>query len=506
ARDLIEGRLRDVEVAALDELGHLPVEEGQQQGPDVAAVHVGVRHQDDAVIAGLVRLVVLLADARAQRGDERDDLRAGEHLLEAGLLHVQDLAAQREDCLVATIAALLGTAACAVTLDDVQLALRGITALTVGELAGESAALEHPLAADRLPGLAGGEAGAAGVTDLGDDLLRRARGLLEEDRQLLVHHLLDQPLHLAVAELGLGLALELGAGDLHADHRRKAFARVVAGGGLLEILPELRLLRVAVDGAGERGLEAGQVGATLVGVDVVGEGDDALVVAIVPLQRDVQRHALAARREEDRLLVQHGLRAVEELHEARDAAVELEVVLLAGALVLQLDAQAGIEERELTQALGERVEGELEQIHDFGVGPEADAGPGAIGGSRRAHHAVGDGLGGGLLVDLSCPAHADLEPLREEVHAGHAHAVQAAGDLVATRAELAAGVQLGEHHVQRVLAAELRVRVRTDGDAAAIVFHGEAAVRVDGDRDLRAVTGERLVHRVVDHLVDELVE
>src|SRR5690606_5230269 len=283
-------------------------------------------------------------------------------------------------------------------------------------------------------------------------------------------------------------------------------ARVVAGGGLLEILPELRLLRVAVDRAGERGLEAGQVGATLVRVDVVGEGEDALVVAIVPLQRDVQRHALAARGEEDGLLVQHRLRAVEELHEARDAAIELEVVLLAGALVLHLDAQAGVQERELTQTLGERVEVELEQLHDLGVGLEADPGPGAIGGPRLTHQPVRNALGIGLLVDLSCPAHADLEPLREEVHAGHAHAVQTTGDLVATRAELAAGVQLGEHHVQRVLAAELRVRVRTDGDAAAIVFHGEAAVRVDGDRDLRAVTGERLVHRVVDHLVDELVE
>src|SRR5690606_2518259 len=139
--------------------------------------------------------LVLLADARPQRGDERDDLRAGEHLLEAGLLHVQDLAAQREDGLVAAIAALLGAATCAVTLDDVQLALGGVAALAVGKLAGKPTALQDALATHGLPGLAGGETGAAGVTDLADDLLRRARGLLQEDRELLVHHLLDQPLH-----------------------------------------------------------------------------------------------------------------------------------------------------------------------------------------------------------------------------------------------------------------------------------------------------------------------
>src|SRR5919197_156466 len=48
-------------------------------------------------------------------------------------------------------------------------------------------------------------------------------------------------------------------------------ARVLAGGRLLEILPDLALLRVAVQGSGEGGLEPGEVRASLLGVDVVGE-------------------------------------------------------------------------------------------------------------------------------------------------------------------------------------------------------------------------------------------
>jgi hypothetical protein len=51
--DLVQRRLRDVDVAALHQLGHLAVEEGQQQGADVRAVHVGVGHDDDAVVAQL---------------------------------------------------------------------------------------------------------------------------------------------------------------------------------------------------------------------------------------------------------------------------------------------------------------------------------------------------------------------------------------------------------------------------------------------------------------------
>ena len=229
------------------QLRHLPVEEREQQRADVAAVHVGVRHQDDAVVARLLRVVVLAADPRAQRGDQRHDLRAREHLLEARLLDVQDLAAQREDGLVAPVAALLGRAACGVTLDDVELALARVPALAVGELARQRAAVQHALAAHRLARLARGDARPRGVANLRDDLLADVGVLLEEGGELLVHHLLDQALHLAVAQLRLRLPLELGVGQLDGDDGGEPLARVLARGRLLQVLPQPALLGVAVD-------------------------------------------------------------------------------------------------------------------------------------------------------------------------------------------------------------------------------------------------------------------
>lgn len=133
--DLVQRRLGDVDVAAFDQLGHLPVEEGKQQGADVGAVDVGVGHDDDAVIAQLFRLVFVLADAGAQRLDQRDDFLAGNELVEARLLDVQDLALERQDGLELPVAALLGGAACGVTLDQVELGLGRVLLLAVGELA-----------------------------------------------------------------------------------------------------------------------------------------------------------------------------------------------------------------------------------------------------------------------------------------------------------------------------------------------------------------------------------
>ena len=93
ALDPVERRLGDVEVALLDDVGEVAVEEGEQQGADVRAVDVGVGHDDDLVVAQLAEVEVV-ADAGAQGGDQRADLLAAQHLVEPGALDVEDLAAQ----------------------------------------------------------------------------------------------------------------------------------------------------------------------------------------------------------------------------------------------------------------------------------------------------------------------------------------------------------------------------------------------------------------------------
>src|SRR5205814_1241398 len=70
----VEWRLRDEEMPALDDLLIVPVEEGEQQGADVGAVDVGVAHEDDGVVAQLREVLVLLAHARTEGGDEHLDL------------------------------------------------------------------------------------------------------------------------------------------------------------------------------------------------------------------------------------------------------------------------------------------------------------------------------------------------------------------------------------------------------------------------------------------------
>ena len=82
--------------------------------------------------------------------------------------------------------------------------------------------------------------------------------------------------------------------------------------------------------------------------------------------------------------------------------------------------------------------------------------------------------------------------------------MQAAGGLVGLAVELAARVQRGHDDFERGLVREFRVRV--DRDAAAVVGDRQEAVGVELDLDAGGVAGDRLVHRVVDHLGEEVVQ
>ena len=110
----------------------------------------------------------------------------------------------------------------------------------------------------------------------------------------------------------------------------------------------------------------------------------------------------------------------------------------------------------------------------------------------------------GLTVKLAAARDLDLHALRQRVRHRHADAVQAAGGAVDLRVEFAARVQRGHDHFERGLVLELRMRV--DRDAAAVVGDGDEAVGLDLDLDEMRMPGERLVHGVVDHLGEEMMQ
>ncbi len=101
-----------------------------------------------------------------------------------------------------------------------------------------------------------------------------------------------------------------------------------------------------------------------------------------------------------------------------------------------------------------------------------------------------------VVVDLH------LELGGQRIDDGNTDTVQAARHRVRVGVELAAGVELSEHHLDR---GHTR-RVHSHRDAAAVVDDLDSTVREKGHLHLRSVTCHRLVDGVVDDLPDEVVK
>jgi hypothetical protein len=124
-----------------------------------------------------------------------------------------DLSLDRQDRLEATVATLLRRPAGRFALDDVQLALRGIAFLTVGQLAWKAAAVERSLPPHEVACFARSFARARGVDRLADDPFGDRGILFEILTELVVDDRLDDALDLGVAKLRLRLALRIAAAE-----------------------------------------------------------------------------------------------------------------------------------------------------------------------------------------------------------------------------------------------------------------------------------------------------
>ena len=230
-----------------------------------------------------MRRIELVADPGAQRRQQGADFVVLQHLVEPRPLHVQDLAAQRQDGLEAAVTPLLGTATGAVTLDDVELGFGRITLGAVGQLARQAEAVQATLALHQLTRLARSFARSRRDEALLDDATGNLGILLQEGSQRVIDDSLHCARDIGVTQLALGLPLKLRLGQLHRDDRGQTLAHILSGKRFVR-LQEAVALAVLVQGAGECGTKSAEVRATIDGVDVVGEGVGRFAVRVVVLQ------------------------------------------------------------------------------------------------------------------------------------------------------------------------------------------------------------------------------
>ena len=469
----------------------------------MAAVDISIGHNDYLMVAELFD-IELIPDAGAERDYHWIELVVAVDFIGARLLDIQHLAPHGEDSLESAVSALDRGARSGVALDDVYLAEGRVALVAVLKLVRHLAGLKSGLAADGFLGLAGCLAGTVCHHGLFKYRLCGRWVLLKIGRELVVDYAVDQSPDIRVAELLLGLTLELRLRKLDGDDRGDALADVLAG-DLIVALYGICLHAVGVYDTGERGFEAGLMHTALRSMDVVCKGDEILGIAVVILQGDLgYRVALGAAEVYD-LLVQRIFMAVEVIYKLADAALIAHRVALAvlGALIGYLDMHAAVQECLLAQSGVQRLIVIYGCIKKFGVGLEGDDGAVLIGIADYLHLLRYPAAGKLHLIDFALFVNLNLEPLGQGVDDGSANAVQAAGYLIASAAELAAGVQHGIDDLERGSAG---LCLYIYWYTAAVIGNGNGVAWVDGDGYMVAEAGKRLVDCVVNYLINQMMQ
>ena len=135
-----------------------------------------------------------------------------------------------------------------------------------------------------------------------------------------------------------------------------------------------------------------------------------------------------------------------------------------------------------------------------------DLGAAPLAGTGLAKLGYGQALRIVLLIGVAIPPDFDAEFLAQRIHARNADPVQTAGDLVVRSVKLAAGMELRQHDLDGWHAFACRQHHVVDRDATAVVRDRDRVVDVDRYFDALRVAGQRLVNRIIDDLVDEVMQ
>ena len=148
----------------------------------------------------------------------------------------------------------------------------------------------------------------------------------------------------------------------------------------LLLFGDAAVVRIGVDGAGQRRAEAGQMGAAVALRDVVGKAEHRLVIAVGPLHRDLEQDALALAADRDRRRVQGLLRAVEIADKGFEPALEMQGdgLRLDPAQIAQDQGDAAVQKGELAQPVLEGREIELGLGEGLGARQKGDLGAGGL--------------------------------------------------------------------------------------------------------------------------------
>lgn len=172
-------------------------------------------------------------------------------------------------------------------------------------------------------------------------------------------------------------------------------------------------------------------------------------------------------------------------------------------LIGEGEAQSLIEKAHLLKPCAQGFIVEVDGLEGFGTRPERNGRARCIVRFALFQGSVRNTVGKTLAPDKALAANLNLEAARQRVDNGASDAVQATGDGITAAAEFTAGVQHGQNDLNGRASLSL---VNVDGNSTTVVVDANGAVGENSNVYGVTVPSKSLVDRVVDDLINEVVQ
>ena len=454
------------------------------------------------MVPDLICVVVLFTDTGSQYRNDILDFFAFYDPVESGFFHIQNFTLKGENSLKFSVSSLLGRTTGRISFHQKKFPLMRIRILTFGQFSRQCRIQQRSFAAGKIAGPPGSLSGPGSLNRLFDNFFADGRIFFQKHVQLFIDQRFNQPLDLAVSQLGLGLTFELGRFDSYADNGGQPFPNIISADFGLKIFGQAAAGCILIQGPGQGCLESDQMGSAFNRVDIVCKGKQFFIIGIVVLNGDFDTDFIFNALNKNRR-VKRRIAPVQIFHKRNQPSLVLQFLFNIRAFILKGNLDAFIQKSQFSETAQQNIKIKRDNGKYFRVCGKVNLGSPFVCCPPNLKLAGLFSLCVSLIINFAFRIDFQFNEDRQSVDDRNTNAMKPSGNLIGTVVKFSAGMKFCHDDFD---SRNIFLFVNSDRNASAIIFNADAVIQVNDYLDIIAISGHGFIDAVIYNLVDQMMK
>ena len=310
-------------MSLFNQLRHEPIKKRKHKRGNMCPVYIGIRHNDNFVIAKL-RDIKILMDACSKCSNHGANLRIAVDSVQSCLLNIQNFSPKRKNRLRSSVTCGFCGTPCRVSLYDKYFTVFRIFIRAVCKLSWQRKAIQGCFSSGQFSGLSCRFSGSLRNYGFFNNNFSDIRMLLQINTKLLTDNSIYSPSCLAVSELLLGLSLKLRIFNFNADNRCQSFTDIFSGKVFLAVFQQLHFSSIIIKGSCNGLPESYDMHAAFRCKNIIDKSIHRLIIGIIMLHGNFHHDSVLNPLKIHNIRVQSLIASVQILNKFPDASLVME--------------------------------------------------------------------------------------------------------------------------------------------------------------------------------------